>query len=249
MAPVVIGLLLAAVVGICMRLAIGMLWGRALAVGVLVFCLLRVMHWHQQLYGTRELQQGGWQEFADLVQQQERLVRQLASQVPWPWWARVLGWCACMPLFIVSVLMVPVGQFWVLWRQPQPLRVWLKVCVLYEPFHWMIVTWAGLRLLTANHPSSSWDPTSVFVLGVSTAFRAAFKLLFDVEDKLAITLLDCACCSQAFFACFRAGLWLMAFMLQGVLGGTWLLGCCRFKETPWQLAAHLKQLPQPRVAI
>jgi hypothetical protein len=210
----------------------------AVVVGVLVFLLLRLAHWRQQLF-----RQSGWQQYRHVVQQQEGLVQQLARQVACPLWAWVLGWCAVAPWLVVcGVLATTVGQLWVLWRQPQAQRFWLKVCLTFELGFWVCITCAAVRMVQGLDPPPGSRPALAVAIAVGAAMRGTLKLLFDVEDKIGITLWGWDCWQQAFLESLAVVLALFGFLMQGILGGTWLLAVCRLSLTPWQLAARLQQL-------
>lgn len=208
----------------------------AAVVGVLVFLLLRAAHWRQQLF-----RQSGWQQYRHVVQQQEGLVQQLARQVACPLWACVLGWCALAPWLVVcGVLAITVGQLWVLWRHPQPKRFWLKVCLTFELGIW--VTLAGVRMVMGADLLTGSQHALAVAIAAGVVVRGTLKLLFDVEDKIGITLWGWECWLQAFLGFLSVVLFLIALLMHGILGGTWLLAVCRFSQPPWQLAARLQQL-------
>lgn len=244
LAPVVGCLLVAAVVGAAPHLVASLPWFGGIVVGAVVFMLLRAVHWFQQFY-SMPTQRGRLQQPQQVLKQQEDLVRQLARQVPCPWWAPAVGWCALLPLCVVSgLLAITVGQFWVLWVHSKPKRFWLKACLHFEVAFWWLVIWAAIRTVTGLDSATSRLVQLAVATACGTVIRGTLKLLFDVEDKMGITLFGLECWHQAFVPCSMAGLGLFALFMRGMFGGLWLLVVCRFRQTPWQLAARLEMLPR-----
>ena len=185
-----------------------------------------------------------WRPYQADLPQQEGLVRQLAAQEPCPWWAWALSRCVFTVLFLVcGLLAITVGQVVVLWTQPHDAqRFWLRVCVTFEVVLLPVIVWAGVVGIFSG------TNRMVVAAAVGVALRALLKLLFDVQDKMGMTLWGAACCRRACKDCSTDFLRFFSFLMHGVFGGAWLLVWCRFKRHPWTLAVDIAGMPRPPAA-